>query len=1134
VSDLTSNLYLAIHARDLTGPGLLGASARLRTFGAIGAVALGGVVVASLKAASNFQSMTQSIANNTTMGQGGLDQMRASILRLGNDSNAPLDQLGQGYMRATNLGYGAADATQILTAAMKSAASTNSNTADTTNTLASVMHEFNLQGSAAAKTMDILHLASAQGNTTLEQFTTGGNKAIAMAANLGVPLNQVTAALSAMTRHGSIENASTTIVGALSKIVNPAKAAQKELASLTLKTGIDLLGDFTPAGLKAKGLTGILADLKAATNGNAQEIFKLIPALRGGQAAMILTGNGAKDYSGILASLNGVTAKSGITARAYAATQKTASFQFGELRNKVQILAIALGTQLLPYATAAASWLGARLPGAVAALTPRLTTLITGAVGVGRAFLAAVEAMGRVASGLKGLVAPLLMTATHLRATRQGTAQLGAGLALLIPAVVAIKAGMVAWTLATTAWTLATKASTLAQNMFTLAQKAGKLVMVEARAVIAAYTAANKALGLAYVAVRLGIIQSTAAAVGNKIATAAQTIVTVAQKIAVAAVTIATKAWTLAIEGAKAATIALTLYGGRGVAAMVAQKIAAGAVMLATKGWTLAQWLLNTALIDNPIGIVVLAVAGLVAGIIWAYKNVKFFHNAVNAVWKFLSSVFAPGLGAVASGLKNVLGGALDWVTSKVKGLLGFFGNLLHMFSSLPGVKAVIGAAYTAAGVTPPAPHAQGHTGHGHHSPDPHHATHGAGGVRFVGPSRGMIAARFGAAYNHGPAGHGEMSHAAWQRAWNIEHPPGKPKKGIVGGHNYNIDLTAAMNKYGDDMKLYHAGLISQTKILSDIAAIGKTEHAGHLTDTTARLRNDVNTANKLTAHHAEVKAGAKAKTAQTKQFHQQTTDLGALYYRDNMTLQQDMRDRNFTAARQVIAAMTSIKQAIEVQHGISKSQAAQDARAFSNDQLSKVHKAASAPARADLSTLSGLVKHWRDMFMADKKAGNTGGEFADLAKFKTADLAYQKALRPKNGALAVTLANDDWIKLGGTLSNGLKKLTAPKIGTGFQRSVYGYTSRQQVGQGVGLGETLVTFGGRVGKDPAQQMIQKLETQVQQLTQQNAVLSSLLGAVEDGTAATMAVRDAIKSAGRAQPGSGGNPLRPYGLATAVR
>ncbi len=1146
MADFTSNLFLAIHAKDLTGPGFLGASVGLRTFAAVGAAAMGGLVVGAVKAAASYQTLVNQVANNTTMGAAGAAQMSTAIQAMAAKTSAPLDQLAQGWMHITNLGFSAAQAQTILNAAQQSAVSTGGNTADVANVLANAMHEYGANTNQAARYMDVLHLAAAQGNATLEQFAEGGGKAIAMAANLGVPITQVAAAISALTRHGQdVPTAATSMTSMLSHIVNPVKSARTELAKLQLATGINLLGDFSAQGLRTRGLTGIIADLRAAITNkkgqvDASELFKIMPAKVGGLGAQVLTGSGTQDYTSILGSLQTTMAgKTTPTVDAFARTTKTLGFTLGQLRNTVELLGISLGTKLLPYVTQAATWLGARLPQAVAALMPRLTVLVTDGLAVGRAFVAAVGAMTRLASGLKGLVAPLLGVTTHLGTTRKGATQLGAGLALLIPAIVAIKVGMIAWRVAEVgvqAALVAGRAAALAwRGAVLLAQGAMLLwrgAVIAATVVTTAYTAANEALSLAYVALRLGVIGSTAATIGNKIATIELQAWYVSQRVITIATTAATWLWTTALEASRIAVLAVGIAGWKGVAAMTAQAVAGLAVRAATALWTGAQWLLNAALYANPIGLVIAAVAALVIGVVWAYKNVGWFHDAVNKAWTFLSSVFAPGLGTVAGALKNVLGAAISWVTDKIKGLIGFFGNLLHMVSSIPGVKAVIGAAYTAAGVTPPT------TSGGHHGPAHHGASghHGAAGVPFVGPGRGLIAARFGAAYNHGgtpQAGHGHHGlTAAQQRAWDLLHPPGKPKKGIVGGHNYNTDLTTAMNTYSDDMKLYRAGLISQTKILSDIAAIGKVEHAGRLTDTTARLRNDVNTANKLTAHHAEVKAGAKAKTAQTKQFHQRTTDLGALYYRDTMTLQQDMRDRNFAAARQVIAAMTSIKQAIEVQHGISKSQAAQDARAFSNNKLSvldaamkKTHKAA-APDQA---------AYWKKQFGLDKTAGNTTGELSDLAKYYTADLANLTARYPQALAADRRQAVQDRATLANGLLTGLKKLTAHPMGSGFHRSVYGYTSRQQVGQGVGLGETLVTFGGRVGKDPAQQMIEKLDAQVQQLTQQNAALTALLSVAEEGVTATLSVRDAIARGSRALPGAGiGNPLRVQGLATAVR
>jgi phage-related protein len=87
-------------------------------------------------------------------------------------------------------------------------------------------------------------------------------------------------------------------------------------------------------------------------------------------------------------------------------------------------------------------------------------------------------------------------------------------------------------------------------------------------------------------------------------------------------------------------------------AALIASKVAQGAiaasmavVRAATLAWTAVQWALNVALDANPIGLVVLAIAALVAGIILLWKNSETFRTIVLAVW----SAIRTAIGAVAS-----------------------------------------------------------------------------------------------------------------------------------------------------------------------------------------------------------------------------------------------------------------------------------------------------------------------------------------------------------------------------------------------------------------------------------------------------------------------------------------------------
>ena len=68
-------------------------------------------------------------------------------------------------------------------------------------------------------------------------------------------------------------------------------------------------------------------------------------------------------------------------------------------------------------------------------------------------------------------------------------------------------------------------------------------------------------------------------------------------------------------------------------AAKVASTAATVASSVATKAAAAAQWLLNAALTANPIGLVVVAIAALVAGIVLLWQKNETFRTAVIAAW---------------------------------------------------------------------------------------------------------------------------------------------------------------------------------------------------------------------------------------------------------------------------------------------------------------------------------------------------------------------------------------------------------------------------------------------------------------------------------------------------------------------
>lgn len=127
-----------------------------------------------------------------------------------------------------------------------------------------------------------------------------------------------------------------------------------------------------------------------------------------------------------------------------------------------------------------------------------------------------------------------------------------------------------------------------------------------------------------------------------------------------------------AIAGA-AATVAANL---RAAASWVASNAAMIATSVASKAVAAAQWLVNAAMSANPIGIVVVALAALAAGLVYAYQNSEQFRAAVDGAFK---AVAAAGRwlwnNALAPAFRGIVRG-FAWVVDGAANLLDALGHV--------------------------------------------------------------------------------------------------------------------------------------------------------------------------------------------------------------------------------------------------------------------------------------------------------------------------------------------------------------------------------------------------------------------------------------------------------------------------
>lgn len=105
----------------------------------------------------------------------------------------------------------------------------------------------------------------------------------------------------------------------------------------------------------------------------------------------------------------------------------------------------------------------------------------------------------------------------------------------------------------------------------------------------------------------------------------------------------------------------------------VATKIAAAA----TRVWTIVQEGLNIAMdaAGGPIGVIILAIAALAAGIIYAYKHSATFRDIVNGVWKGIQVVISAVVGWITGTIWPSLQRAWDGIAS---GALWLWHNALE------------------------------------------------------------------------------------------------------------------------------------------------------------------------------------------------------------------------------------------------------------------------------------------------------------------------------------------------------------------------------------------------------------------------------------------------------------------------
>lgn len=145
------------------------------------------------------------------------------------------------------------------------------------------------------------------------------------------------------------------------------------------------------------------------------------------------------------------------------------------------------------------------------------------------------------------------------------------------------------------------------------------------------------------------------------------------------------------VTSANLFVVALGIFGG----AFLTYQAILGAVAIKTGIVTTAQWLLNTAMTANPIGLVVVAIGALIAGLVIAYNRFSGFRSMVDGVWGSLKQIGANIMDMFVK-MPNMIIEAFTQIPKAIINVFSGVGNLFSAifsgnFKAIPGILAGIG-----------------------------------------------------------------------------------------------------------------------------------------------------------------------------------------------------------------------------------------------------------------------------------------------------------------------------------------------------------------------------------------------------------------------------------------------------------
>jgi len=309
-------------------------------FAKIGAAGVAGLGLAT-KSAMDFDSQLRNIQSISKMTEAEIQGMGKTFIGLSKTLPQTATQLAEGFYNIQGSGFAGADALKVLDASARAASAGLTTTEASSYAITSALNAYGMSADEAKNVSDTLFKTVDIGVVSFEQLSGTIGDVLGTAANMGVGIDQVGAAIAGMTKKGiGAAEATTSLNATILGFMKPSDQMAESMSALGYESGQAMLAEMDLG-------QAILAVRKHAEDNGAtvNDLFGNVRALKG---VLALTGDEAVGFSQDLKAMQGATEGVGATQEAFTEQAKGAAFQAKIFANNLQNIGIIIGNSILP------------------------------------------------------------------------------------------------------------------------------------------------------------------------------------------------------------------------------------------------------------------------------------------------------------------------------------------------------------------------------------------------------------------------------------------------------------------------------------------------------------------------------------------------------------------------------------------------------------------------------------------------------------------------------------------------------------------------------------------------------------------------------------------------------------------